>query len=93
MQTEYQINATPATKTDWPAVRGEIGIYILAAVFTGLIVVGLQIVNLLQDSISAMGRVEQRMNADSRIIQIAIEQVDPERKPEIEAIEREYAPH
>ena len=92
MQTEFPVTPTK-DKRDWSAIRGEASVYVLALVVMGLIPIGVEVIDLLHKSIATMARVEQRMNADSRIIQIAIQQVDPERKRDIEAIEREYAPH
>lgn len=88
--TTHLIPATETKRTDWATVCGHAAVYILGAVFVGLIVVACEVVRLQRESINAMDRLNQRMNADSRLIQIAILTVDPERKSDIDQIIRDH---
>jgi len=69
------------TKTDWAAIRGEASIYVLAAVVGVFALFAYDLTQAVREDIAEKKRLNDRLNADTRFIQLALKQVDPERQP------------
>ena len=67
---------------DWSALRGELAVYLLSAVFIGLCFIGHDTIESIRELTAESKRLNQRLNADARLIQLAVETADPERQPE-----------
>ena len=67
--------------TDWAAIRGELSVYILAVVLAVFAIVAYDLTQAIREDIAEKQRLNQRLNADARLIQLAIETADPERQP------------
>lgn len=65
---------------DWSALRGELAIYLLFTVFIGLFFIGHDIIESIRELTAESKRLNQRLNADARLIQLAVETADPERR-------------
>lgn len=81
MQTEVPFSRKDSAR-DWAVLRGELALYLLAAVFTGWSLIAIELVSSNRELTAETQRLNQRMNADARLIQLAIETADPDRQPQ-----------
>ena len=75
------IQRQPKLPRDWAAIRGEISIYLLVACVIALALIGADLTSAIREDIAEKRRLNQRLNADARLIQLAIETADPDRQP------------
>jgi hypothetical protein len=66
---------------DWAAIRGEVSIYVLAAVVGVFALFAYDLTQAVREDIAEKKRLNDRLNADTRFIQMVLKQVDPERQP------------
>lgn len=72
---------SPASR-DWADLRGEIAVYAMVVAVAVLAVLAHDLTQAIREDIAEKKRLNQRLNADARLIQLAIETADPERRTE-----------
>ena len=80
MQTEYQIDTKASTKTDWPAVRGELSIYLLTIVSGIVAFAAWEDAQLRREEIAVVKQVHVQLDAYAHVTRDALRQLDSHRR-------------